>query len=297
VVSDPLVRELDRPMPALLVHSQQTIGSPPVGLSPAVGGTTSVEQQPHPLITLDHIHKIYRMGEVAVYALRDVSLQIEKKEFLAIMGPSGSGKSTMMNIIGCLDRPTRGHYYLEDQDVSELTRDQRADIRNRKIGFVFQGFNLLPRTSALENVELPLLYLGLKTAERTRRAKEALELVGLGGRFDNFPNQLSGGQQQRVAIARALVNEPMIVLADEPTGNLDSRTSIELMDVFQQLNTERGITIALVTHEPDVAQYAKRIVLFKDGRIRRDEPIKSPRSAHDDLEKLPPTNEEEREEE
>jgi putative ABC transport system ATP-binding protein len=200
-----------------------------------------------------------------------------------------------MNIIGCLDRPTRGHYYLEGQDVSKLAKDELADIRNRKIGFVFQGFNLLPRTSALENVELPMLYLGIKHSERIRRAKEALELVGLGQRLHNMPNQLSGGQQQRVAIARAIVNRPSIILADEPTGNLDSRTSIEVMDLFQYLNRERGITIALVTHEPDIAQYANRIIVFKDGKIRRDYMVENPRSAREELENLPPIEEEEEE--
>jgi putative ABC transport system ATP-binding protein len=189
--------------------------------------------------------------------------------------------------VGCLDKPSRGHYFLEDEDVSTLSKDELADIRNRKIGFVFQGFNLLSRTSALENVELPMLYLGVKTAERMQRAKEALQLVGLGDRLDNMPNQLSGGQQQRVAIARALVNRPTIILADEPTGNLDSRTSIEVMDVFQYLNKEHGITIALVTHEPDIAEYTKRVIVFKDGRIKRDQSVATPRSARAELDKLP----------
>jgi putative ABC transport system ATP-binding protein len=241
-----------------------------------------------PLITLTHIHKIYKMGDVEIHALHGISLQIRRGEFVAIMGASGSGKSTTMNIIGCLDRPTRGHYFLEDQDVSKLSKDELADIRNRKIGFVFQGFNLLARTSALENVELPMLYLGVKTDERLKRAKEALDLVGLGDRADNMPNQLSGGQQQRVAVARALVNQPTIILADEPTGNLDSRTSVEVMDVFQFLNREHNITIALVTHEHDIAQYAKRVVIFKDGRIKRDEPVANPRSAREELERMPP---------
>lgn len=239
------------------------------------------------LITLDHVHKIYKMGDVEIHALRGVSLNIDRGEFVAIMGASGSGKSTTMNILGCLDRPTRGHYILDGQDVSTLSKDELADIRNRKIGFVFQGFNLLSRTSALENVELPMLYLGLKTAERMKRATEALDLVGLSGRMNNLPNQLSGGQQQRVAIARSLVNQPSIILADEPTGNLDSRTSIEVMDVFQRLNQERGITIALVTHEPDIAQYARRVIVFKDGRIRKDEMVENVRSAREELENLP----------
>jgi putative ABC transport system ATP-binding protein len=241
-----------------------------------------------PLISLDHIHKIYQMGDFEIHALHGISLQIKRGEFVSIMGSSGSGKSTTMNILGCLDRPTRGHYFLEDSDVSTLSKDELADIRNRKIGFVFQGFNLLSRTSALENVELPMLYLGVKADERLRRAKEALELVGLGDRLDNMPNQLSGGQQQRVAVARALVNQPTIILADEPTGNLDSRTSVEVMGVFQHLNREFGITIALVTHEPDIAQYGKRTIVFKDGRIKRDELVAKPRSASEELERMPP---------
>jgi putative ABC transport system ATP-binding protein len=249
------------------------------------------------VIALDHVHKIYKMGDVEIHALRGVSLQINKGEFVAIMGASGSGKSTTMNIVGCLDRPSKGRYFLEGQDVSGLSKDELADIRNRKIGFVFQGFNLLARTSALENVELPMLYLGVKHAERIRRAKEALELVGLGQRLNNMPNQLSGGQQQRVAIARALVNEPSIILADEPTGNLDSRTSIEVMDVFQYLNRERGITIAVVTHEPDIAQYASRVVVFKDGRLKRDYAVESRRSARHELENLPPVVDDDEEEE
>ena len=242
------------------------------------------------LITLDHVHKVYRMGDMEIHALRGVSLHIWPGEFVAIMGASVSGKSTMMNILGCLDKPTRGHYLLEGQDVSKLSKDELADIRNRKIGFVFQGFNLLARTSAIENVELPLLYLGAKHAERVKRATESLELVGLGQRLHNMPNQLSGGQQQRVAIARALVNHPAIILADEPTGNLDSRTSIEVMGVFQYLNRERGITVAVVTHEPDIAQYAKRVVAFKDGRIKRDYLVDDPRSAREELESLPPVD-------
>jgi putative ABC transport system ATP-binding protein len=239
------------------------------------------------LISLDHVHKTYYMGDVEIHALRGISLEIRRGEFVAIMGTSGSGKSTTMNILGCLDKPSRGHYYLDGEDVSKLSRDELADIRNRKIGFVFQGFNLLARTSAMENVELPMLYLGLKPAERLKRATEALEIVGLSDRMHNMPNQLSGGQQQRVAIARSLVNHPTIILADEPTGNLDSRTSIEVMDVFQRLNEERGITIAVVTHEPDIAQYTKRMVVFKDGKIRKDELISNTRSAREELESLP----------
>ncbi|HYX40139.1 MAG TPA: ABC transporter ATP-binding protein, partial [Pyrinomonadaceae bacterium] len=200
-------------------------------------------QQPEarPVIELEHVHKTYTMGDVEVHALRGISLTIRAGEFVAIMGTSGSGKSTTMNIVGCLDRPTRGMYILDGQDVSALSKDERADIRSRKLGFVFQGFNLLSRTSALENIELPMLYAGLDTGERHRRAIEALHSVGLAGREQNHPNQLSGGQQQRVAIARALVNDPALILADEPTGNLDSRTSIEVMEIFQRLNRERGI--------------------------------------------------------
>jgi putative ABC transport system ATP-binding protein len=241
-----------------------------------------------PVIHLDHIHKTYTMGDVDVHALRGVSLTISEGEFVAIMGASGSGKSTMMNIIGCLDRPTRGTYILDGQDVSELSKDERADIRCQKIGFVFQGFNLLSRTSALENVELPMLYLGVPTTERDRRAMEALAAVGLAGREQNHPNQLSGGQQQRVAVARSLVNNPALILADEPTGNLDSRTSIEVMEIFQTLNRERGITLVLVTHEPDIAQYAQRVVVFKDGRIKKDYQIEEQRDATEELRNLPP---------
>jgi putative ABC transport system ATP-binding protein len=240
-----------------------------------------------PVIELDHIHKIYTMGDVEVHALRGVSLTIREGEFVAIMGASGSGKSTMMNIIGCLDRPTRGSYILDGQDVSELSKDDRADIRNRKIGFVFQGFNLLSRTSALENVELPMLYAGVDGAERRRRASDALASVGLAGREQNHPNQLSGGQQQRVAVARALVNQPALILADEPTGNLDSRTSVEVMEIFQRLNREHGITLILVTHEPDIAEYAKRIIVFKDGRIKHDELVADRRDAAEELRNLP----------
>ncbi|HEY2931859.1 MAG TPA: ABC transporter ATP-binding protein [Acidobacteriota bacterium] len=237
------------------------------------------------------------MGEIEIHALRGASLEIRPGEFVAVMGASGSGKSTTMNIIGCLDRPTRGHYYLDGQDVSKLSRDELADIRNSRIGFVFQNFNLLSRTSALENVELPMLYLGTKHSERIRRATEALDLVGLGDRINNMPNQLSGGQQQRVAIARSLVNQPAIILADEPTGNLDSRTSVEVMDIFQRLNSEHGITIALVTHEHDIAQYAKRVIIFKDGRIKQDYQVKDHRSAREELERLPPLEDDEKEEE
>ncbi len=246
-------------------------------------------QQPEarPVIQLDHIHKTYTMGDVNVHALRGVSLTIREGEFVAIMGASGSGKSTTMNIIGCLDRPTRGAYILDGQDVSEMSKDKRADIRCQKIGFVFQGFNLLSRTSALENVELPMLYAGLETAERHRRALEALAAVGLAGREQNHPNQLSGGQQQRVAVARSLVNNPALILADEPTGNLDSRTAVEVMEIFQRLNRERGITLVLVTHEQDIAQYAQRVVVFKDGKIKKDYQIEEQRDAAEELRNLP----------
>ena len=240
-----------------------------------------------PVIQLDHIHKVYTMGDVEVHALRGVSLTIREGEFVAIMGASGSGKSTTMNIIGCLDRPTRGTYILDGEDVSQLSKDARADIRCQKIGFVFQGFNLLSRTSALENVELPMLYLGVDAAARHQRAMDALAAVGLAGREQNHPNQLSGGQQQRVAVARSLVNNPALILADEPTGNLDSRTSVEVMEIFQRLNRERGITLVLVTHEPDIAQYAQRVVVFKDGKIKSDQPVTEQRDAAEELKSLP----------
>jgi putative ABC transport system ATP-binding protein len=240
-----------------------------------------------PVIELDHIHKTYHMGDIEVHALRGISLKIHQGEFVAVMGASGSGKSTMMNIIGCLDQPSKGTYVLDNMDVSRLSKDDRADIRNRKIGFVFQGFNLLSRTSATENVELPMLYAGLDAAERKKRAKEALEAVGLAGRENNHPNQLSGGQQQRVAIARALVNHPSIILADEPTGALDSRTSVEVMDIFQKLNRERGITLLIVTHEHDIAEYARRVIVFRDGKIKSDDIVAEPRNAAEELKTLP----------
>ena len=256
-----------------------------------------IEQPEAPaVIELDHIHKTYTMGDVEVHALRGVSLTIRQGEFVAIMGASGSGKSTTMNIIGCLDRPTRGTYVLDGQDVSQLSKDERADIRSQKIGFVFQGFNLLSRTSALENVELPMLYAGIDSQERQKRSKEALAAVGLVGREQNHPNQLSGGQQQRVAIARSLVNRPALILADEPTGNLDSRTSIEVMEIFQRLNREQGITLVLVTHEPDIAEYASRVVVFKDGRIKKDYQVEHQRDASEELRNLPPVDEDEDEE-
>jgi putative ABC transport system ATP-binding protein len=223
------------------------------------------------LIRVEHLHKVYRMGDVEVPALRGVDLTIARGEFVAVMGSSGSGKSTFMNILGCLDRPTAGKYFLEGQEVGSLTANEWAYIRNKRIGFVFQGFNLLSRTTALENVELPMMYNGFATKQRRERAVEALSLVGLGERHDHTPNQLSGGQQQRVAIARALVNRPSLILADEPTGNLDSATSADIMTLFQRLNSGQGITIIVVTHEQDIADYAQRRVMFRDGIIVSDE--------------------------
>ena len=237
-----------------------------------------------PLIAVRGLTKTYAVGEIEVRALRGISLEIPRGEFVALTGPSGSGKSTFMHLAGCLDRPTGGTYELDGRDVSLLSKRDLSLVRNREIGFVFQGFNLLPRTSAIENVELPMLY-GPPVAgrERRRRAAAALEAVGLGQRIDHHPNQLSGGQQQRVAIARALVNEPALLLADEPTGNLDSRTSIEVMGIFQRLNAERGITIVLVTHEPDIAEYATRIIGFRDGRVRLDRQVPHRRESADEL--------------
>ncbi len=240
------------------------------------------------VLDIRHVHKTYGNGATPVHALRDVCLAISAGEFVAIMGASGSGKSTLMNTLGCLDRPTRGEYLLDGIDVAQLSADERADLRNQKIGFVFQGFNLLPRTNALENIELPLLYTKLPAAEMLRRSREALAMVGLGDREHHHPNQLSGGQQQRVAIARALVNQPSLLLADEPTGNLDTRTSIEIMSLFQELNRERGITIVLVTHEPDIAGYAKRVIVMRDGRIVRDAPVERKRDATLELASIPP---------
>src|SRR6476660_1084627 len=224
------------------------------------------ESEGRGLIQIDDVHKYYDRGETRVHALRGVNVRIERGEFVAIMGASGSGKSTFMNILGCLDKPTSGRYLLEGIAVSRLSKKELASVRNRKIGFVFQGFNLLSRTTALENVELPTLYAQISKDEGTKRAMDALNLVGLGERTLHFPSQLSGGQQQRVAIARGLVNRPAILLADEPTGNLDSRTSVEILDIFQKLNNE-GLTIVLVTHEPDIAQFAKRSLFFRDGKI------------------------------
>jgi putative ABC transport system ATP-binding protein len=222
------------------------------------------------LIEVSGLSKMYRMGDVVVHALREVSLTIQEGESVAIMGPSGSGKSTLMNILGCLDRPTSGQYHLVGEEVSQLDRNQLARLRNRTLGFVFQNFNLLSRTSALENVELPLIYAGVSGKERHARASEALERVGLGSRLHHHPNQMSGGQQQRVAVARALVARPHLIVADEPTGNLDSRTSIEIMALFQELG-RAGITLLLVTHEPDIARYASRVVVMRDGRVQSDQ--------------------------
>jgi putative ABC transport system ATP-binding protein len=232
-----------------------------------------------PVLRVEAAHKYYEMGETRVHALRGVSVDIEPGAFVAIMGASGSGKSTFMNILGCLDRPTSGRYLLEGTDVSSLSKHQLAAIRNRKLGFVFQGFNLIARTTALENVALPTLYSRMSNVERRQRAADALAMVGLADRAEHFPSQMSGGQQQRVAIARALVNGPSILLADEPTGNLDSRTSVEIMDVLQRLN-EGGLTIVMVTHEPDISRFAKRVIVFRDGTIRRDDAVAgSPRAA------------------
>jgi putative ABC transport system ATP-binding protein len=241
------------------------------------------------VISVNNLVKTYIVGEVEVRALRGVSLEVETGEFLAVTGPSGSGKSTLMHILGCLDRPTSGQYVLDGQDVSQMSKDQLAAVRNRKIGFVFQGFNLLSRTTALDNVELPMLYGGgkLRSSERRKLAMDCLTMVGLGNRADHHPNQLSGGQQQRVAIARALVTNPSILLADEPTGNLDTRTSIDVMGIFQRLNSERGITVLLITHERDIAEYGSRIVTCRDGHIVSDHPVQKRRLADEELKALP----------
>ncbi len=244
-----------------------------------------------PTIRLENIVKTYDLGEVQVHALRGVSLEIYPGEFVAVMGASGSGKSTLMNIIGCLDKATRGRYFLDGKDVSGLTKRELAKIRSQKIGFVFQQFNLLSRTSALENVELPTIYAGVPIEERERRAREALQRVGLAEREGHFPSQLSGGQQQRVAIARALVNNPALLLADEPTGNLDSRTSVEIMDILQKLNDEHGLTVIIVTHEPDIAQYAKRAMEFRDGKMKKDVAIQNRSIAAEVLPTLPALDE------
>ncbi|WP_317889917.1 ABC transporter ATP-binding protein [Terriglobus tenax] len=241
------------------------------------------------VISVRNLTKTYQVGEHQVNALRSISLDVHKGEFVSVIGPSGSGKSTLMHILGCLDQPTGGQYFLDGRDVSRLSDDEISLVRNKQIGFVFQGFNLLTRTSALENVELPLLYgdSNLTAADRRKRAMAALESVGLGARYDHHTNQLSGGQQQRVAIARALLNNPSILLADEPTGNLDSKTSIEVMEIFQNLQRERGITIVLITHEMDVAAYGSRIISFKDGNILSDVSNESRRHASGELEGFP----------
>jgi putative ABC transport system ATP-binding protein len=239
------------------------------------------------VIEINDLVKDYRLGEMVVHVLKGISFEIERGDFISIMGPSGSGKSTLMNILGCLDRPTSGVYTLDGISVGNLNRDQLAEIRNKKIGFVFQQFNLLARTSAVENVELPMMYTDTPARERRERAIKALLAVGLAGREEHQPSQLSGGQQQRVAIARSLVNDPSIILADEPTGALDSRTSLEIMAIFQRLNREQGITMIVVTHDPDVATYSNRSIHFKDGRLRLDERLAQPREARRDLEQLP----------
>ena len=240
----------------------------------------------HGVIRVEDIHKYYELGETRVHALRGVSTDVQRGEFVAVMGASGSGKSTFMNILGCLDRPNSGRYLLEGVDVSQHDKRALALIRNQKIGFVFQGFNLLARTTALENTELPTLYSKVTKEERHRRAAEALAMVGLADRAEHFPSQMSGGQQQRVAVARALVNRPSILLADEPTGNLDSRTSVEIMEVFQDLN-DKGLTIVMVTHERDIAEFAKRVLVFRDGKIRKDEPVRNRPRAAEVLKTLP----------
>ena len=238
------------------------------------------------MIVTEGLTKDYRLGPHTVHALRGVSLTIDRGEFVAVMGPSGSGKSTFMNLLGCLDRPTAGRYVLDGADVARLSRDELARIRNAKIGFVFQQFNLLARTTAVENVELPLFYSGLPARERRARARDRLKAVGLADRESHHPSQLSGGQQQRVAIARALVNDPAVILADEPTGNLDSRTSLEILALLQRLN-RAGLTIVLVTHEPDIASYARRVLAFRDGRLLADSRVESPLDAATTLRTLP----------
>jgi len=254
--------------------------------SPTEASTYAEAKSNHALIDVREVKKDYELGETTVHALRGVNVRIERGEFVAIMGASGSGKSTFMNILGCLDRPSSGSYLLDGTDVSGLTKKELASVRNRKIGFVFQGFNLLARTTALENTELPMLYSRTARQERERRAREALALVGLAEREDHYPSQLSGGQQQRVAIARALANRPSLLLADEPTGNLDSRTSVEVMEIFQRLNAD-GLTIVLVTHEPDISQFAGREIVFRDGHIRRDGRIGRPQIASAVLKSMP----------
>jgi putative ABC transport system ATP-binding protein len=253
-----------------------------------VSAATQGPQKPAQVIEASNLHKVYDTGtDVKVHALRGISVSIEPGDFVAIMGASGSGKSTFMNIIGCLDKPTEGTYLLDGTDISQLSKIDLAQIRNEKIGFVFQAFNLLSRTTAIENVELPLIYAGIRAKERHRRSQEALTRVGLGDRGHHIPSQLSGGQQQRVAIARSLVNRPSLLLADEPTGNLDSRTSVDIMQVFQELNEGENLTIILVTHEPDIADFAKRIITFRDGRILKDERVAHRRIASEVIARMP----------
>jgi putative ABC transport system ATP-binding protein len=259
------------------MHSMSVV-NPLAEPTPSSGGSV--------VIRVEDVHKYYELGETRVHALRGVSLDIDRGEFVAIMGASGSGKSTFMNILGCLDRPSTGRYLLEGVNVAEHDKKALAAIRNQKIGFVFQGFNLLARTTALENTELPTLYTKIDNAERAKRASDALAMVGLAERAQHFPSQMSGGQQQRVAIARALVNRPSILLADEPTGNLDSRTSVEIMEILQGLN-EQGLTIVLVTHEHDIAQFAKRVLVFRDGKIRKDDRVLNRPKASEVLKTLP----------
>ena len=269
--------------------SDSLVTPKPAQASPIPAATGDV-----PTIRLENIHKTYDLGEVQVHALRGITLEIYPGEFVAVMGSSGSGKSTLMNILGCLDRPTKGRYFLDGKDVSGLSKNELAKIRSHKIGFVFQQFNLLSRTSALENVELPTIYAGTPVAEREQRAEDALKRVGLADRSGHFPSQLSGGQQQRVAIARALVNSPSLLLADEPTGNLDSRTSIEIMEILQNLNSEHGLTVIIVTHEPDIAQFAKRAMEFRDGKMKKDVLIQRRSIASEILPTLPSVEDEDR---
>ncbi len=253
----------------------------------------SLREAKDKVIELVNVHKTYHMGDIGVHALRGVTIDVYRGEYVAIMGPSGSGKSTMMNIIGCLDHPTKGTYRIDGLDVAKASKAELADIRNQNVGFVFQSFNLVSRTSAIENVELPLIYAGVSGRERTERAREALAIVGLTDKESNLPNQLSGGQQQRVAIARALVNHPAIILADEPTGALDSRTSIELMAVFKKLNEEQDMTIIMVTHEHDIAEYAKRVIMFRDGKIPKDYAVETRRDPDQVLRDMPVEEDEE----
>ena len=236
------------------------------------------------IIVVENLHKVYKMGDVDVHALKGITLTIKKGEFISVMGPSGSGKSTFMNILGCLDKPTSGRYLLEGNDISSLDKDELANIRNKKIGFVFQNFNLLSRSTAIENVELPLIYNGISSDKRSKHAKEALFMLGLDGREKHYPTQLSGGEQQRVAIARAIINKPSIILADEPTGNLDSNTSIELMEIFKRLNKD-GKTIIMITHETDIAAYAERVVMFRDGKVMKEE-LRSKEKLHEPVSRV-----------